>query len=447
MNWTNIIGYGIGDMANNFVFSMGALFLLNYYTDVSGISAAYAGTLLVAVRIYNAFTDIAAGFVIDRASTRWGCCRPFFLWGGLPLLLLSVAVFSVPANWNPSAKLIYAYVTYTLLVTAYSFVNIPYGSLASLMTQVPRERAYLSTARTFIATISFTLISMVIGPMIQSSHGDSLQSNLRIATLIFAASGAVLYMLCFQLTREVIVRDALRPKFMDSVRTLRANHALLILCASMLCLLAGIFSMNASAIYFARYILGDAGLLPVIFGLTTMFGVLVSAPLAPWLVQPMGKRNTFLLGIAIAALGYFALYFSPATNKVWIFFLFGIIGTGEMMAMVITWALIADTVEYGEWRTGLRIEGLTYSLCSFSRKCGQAIGGSVPAFLLSANGYVPNLAIQSETARSGIQLAVALIPGIAFTLAFVLMFFYPLTERNYYKLVDEIERRRRAKIS
>ena len=152
LTWTNIIGYGLGDVANNFAFAMGALFLLNYYTDVAGIGAAAAGTMLAVVRIYDAVMDVVAGRVIDRTKTRWGRFRPFLLWGAIPLVLMSVAVFSVPAGWGRTEKLIYAYVTYALLGTAYSFVNIPFGSLATVMTQEPRERARLGASRTIMAS-------------------------------------------------------------------------------------------------------------------------------------------------------------------------------------------------------------------------------------------------------------------------------------------------------
>jgi glucuronide carrier protein len=444
LTWKNVIGYGLGDVANNFVFSMGSLFLLNYYTDVAGIGAAAAGTLLASVRIGNALTDVVAGRVVDRTSTRWGRCRPFFLWGGLPLLLLSVAVFSVPAGWNVAGKLIYACVTYGLLVTAYSFVNIPYGSLASLMTQVPRERARLSASRTIMAVCTFSFLALVLGPIVGSVTGPALQTRLIQFTLIMAGTGAVLFFLCFKWTREIVERDIERPKLKASVGTLLTNRPLLILCASALCVLVGCFSMNSSAMYFARYVLGNASQFFVIIGITTLLGTLISAPLVPMLVSHAGKKGTFLLGLAIAALGYLAMFLAPVTSKVWIFGTFGVATIGEMMAMTIMWALAADTVEYGEWRTGVRVEGLTYSFYSFARKCGQALGGSMPAFLLAASGYVPNLATQSEAARLSIQQAVAFVPAIAFMLAFVLMLFYPLTDRRFAELVREIGERRSA---
>ncbi len=444
LTWRNIVGYGLGDMANNFVFAMGALFLLNYYTDVAGIPAAAAGTLLAVLRVYSAVTDVVAGRVVDRTSTRWGCCRPFLLWGGPPLLLLSVLVFSVPAGWSAEAKLVFAYVTYGLTVTAYSFVNIPYGSLAGMMSQAPQDRARLSVSRSFISTASFALLAVVVGAAVRSHPGGALQARLIWITLALAAGGSVLYFLCFRATREVVGRQVERPKLKDSLGIIFVNRALLILCATMMCMMAGTLSMTASGMYFARYILGDAGLLPVIFVTTTLFGVLVSVTCTSMLVRRFGKKGTFLLGIAVAVAGFLALYFFAGAGRVWIFALLGVVGAGKMTAAGITWALAADTVEYGEWRTGVRIEGLTYSLFSFSRKCGQALGGSVPAFLLAASGYVPNLAAQSEGVREAILQAMVLAPAVAFSLVFVLMLFYPLSDARFTEMLEDIQRKKAA---
>ena len=445
LTWTNVIGFGLGDVANNFAFAMGALFLLNYYTDVAGISAAAAGTMLASVRIYDAVMDIVAGRVIDRTSTRWGRFRPFLLWGSLPLMLLSVAVFSVPAGWDATDKLIYAYITYALLGTAYSFVNIPYGSLATVMTQQPRERARLGASRTIMAALTFSFLALVLGPVVRSVSGAELQTLLTQFTLILAGIGLVLYFLCFRSTREVVERDVERPALKDSIGTLFSNTPLLILCLIALCVLIGYFSMSASAMYFARYVLGDAKQFVSIIVITSLFGTLLSAPLVPMMVGRIGKKATFLFGLSMGALGFLSLFFAPATSKIWIFCSLSVAAVGVMIPMTVMWALEADTVEYGEWKTGIRIEGLTYSFFSFTRKCGQALGGSIPAFLLAASDYIPNAPAQSEAALRSIQQGIALVPAIAFVIAFILMLFYPLTDQRHAELVQEIKDRRRHK--
>lgn len=444
LRWSNIISYGLGDMANNFAFAMGAMFLLNYYTDVAGIPAVAAGTMLAVVRIYDAVMDLVAGRVIDRTSSRWGHFRPFLLWGAAPLMLLSVAVFSVPAGWSANAKLIYIYVTYALLGTAYSFVNIPYGALATVMTQEPHERARLGASRSIMAVGTGCFLALVLGPVIRSAKGEALQASLTRFTLALALIGVVLYFVCFKATREVVARSAERPKLKESLATLLVNRPLLILCACALCLLGGLFSMSAASLYYARYVLGDPGKFVQIVLITNLFGTLLGAPLSPLLVRRLGKKGVFLLGSSVAALAYLILFFSAAPSFTGVLGLLGLASVGTMLSMSVMWAIEADTVEYGEWRCDVRIEGLTYSFFSFTRKCGQALGGSLPAFLLAAGGYVPNAAVQSEAAQLAIRQSMALTPAVAFTVAFVLMLFYPLTDQRFAELVREIRARRNA---
>ena len=442
LQWSNVLGYGVGDMANNLVFAMGTLFLLNYYTDVAGIPAATAGTMLAAVRIYDAAMDVVAGRVVDRTSTRWGRFRPFLLGGALPLMLLSVAVFSVPSGWSGGAKLAYACVTYALLGTAYSFVNIPYGSLATVMTQDPRERARLGASRTFMAVCTASFLTMVVGPTVAGLEGQALQAWLTRLTLGLAIAGAMLYAFCFAATREIVAREVERPRLNDSLGTLIGNTPLLMLCAAALCVLTGVASSTASLVYFARYMLGDVTLFFFVIGLTSLLSATVSAAVVPILAGRVGKKRTFLLGLAIATLGYGAFFLASGAGTAWVFGSFAVAAFGVGMSMAIMWAIEADTVEYGQWRTGVRIEGLTYAFFSLTRKCGQSLGGFIPAFLLAASGYVPNAPVQDEAARQGILQAVALVPAIAFSAAFAIMAFYPLTDRRFAELLAEIKERR-----
>ncbi|MBS1155265.1 MAG: sugar (Glycoside-Pentoside-Hexuronide) transporter [Proteobacteria bacterium] len=444
LHWTNVLGYGVGDVANNFAFAMGALFLLHYYIDVVGIPAAAAGTMLTVVRIYDAVMDLVAGRVIDRTSTHWGRFRPFLLWGAVPLMFLSVAVFSVPSSWGADAKLMYAYVSYALLGTAYSFINIPYGALATVMTQVPRERALLGASRTLMAVCTFSLLSMTLGPVASSLKGPALQTYLTQFTLILAVVGVMLYLICFKSTREIVQRAAEPPKLKDSLATLLKNRPLLMLCASAFCMLLGYASSGASLVYFARYELEDARQFFMVVGIVTLSVALISAPIVPMLVGYIGKKHTFLLGLAVSILGYSLLYFASGGDKAWIYASFSMASFGVRIAMAIMWALEADTVEYGEWCTGLRIEGLTYSFFSFTRKCGQSLGGSIPAFLLAASGYIPNALGMNEAARESILRAVAIVPALAFLTAFVIMLLYPLTDQRFAELVRDIKKRRQV---
>lgn len=211
------------------------------------------------------------------------------------------------------------------------------------------------------------------------------------------------------------------------------------LCICALCTLGASFSVSASTIFYARYILNDVSLLALFVAIQTLFGMLL-APSVPFLVRRLGKRNTFLAGLLLAALGYLLMFFMASLPGVLISLVVTTLGLS--ISMTVMWALEADTVEYGEWCTGVRIEGLTYSLFSFTRKCGQAIGGSIPAFILGYSGYVANSATQSPSALLSIKLCMTLIPAVLILAGFLIMLFYPLTDARFAGIIDEIKQRK-----
>lgn len=441
LTWKNIVGYGLGDVANNFAFAMGAMFLLNYYTDTAGISAAVAGTMLLLVRIFDAIADVVVGRIVDSTQTRFGKFRPFILFGAVPLMIFSVLVFSVPSFLSENYKILYMYLTYMGLGVVYSLVNIPYGSLSTVMTQDPQERAKLGAARTIMASLTYTLLAFAIAPAINSHYGHA-QATYTLYTCILAAAGVALYGICFAATRENITRIVEQPSLRISLVTVKRNRPLIILCFVAITTLTGVFSLSAAGIYYVRYILNDMSYFSGLIFIQTFLGAILSAPLTPGLVRRFGKKSTFLLGSLIAALSYTILFFFLSSSVYIAFFLFACASFGASLSMTVMWALEADTVEYGEYKTGVRIEGLTYSLFSFTRKCGQALGGSIPAFILVMFGYVSNQPQTAET-LTGIKLSVALVPALCLFLSFTGMCFYPLNEKKYQEIVGEIEKRKK----
>jgi glucuronide carrier protein len=208
------LGYSAGDAANNLAFSMTSMFLLVYYTDVVEITPAAAGTLFLLIRIWDGFADIFAGRMVDRTMTRWGKFRPFFLFGGLPVMLLSFATFTVPGLASGHGmKLLLAYLTYGLLGLAYSLVNIPYGSLASAMTQRPDERAKLASFRMIGTAVTTIMLAFVVAPQIKRYTGDpdAFQRSLTITVGIFVVVGVALYLFLFATSRETAPFSAISP--------------------------------------------------------------------------------------------------------------------------------------------------------------------------------------------------------------------------------------------
>lgn len=441
LSWRTIVGYSLGDVANNFAFAMGALFLLSYYTDVAGVGAAAAGTMLLLVRVFDAFADVAAGRIVDSVNTRWGKFRPFLLFGSAPLMAFSVLVFCVPTEWSHSSKVIYAYLTYMGLGLCYSIVNIPYGSLATAMTRQPRSRARLGAARSIAASLTFVCLAFLIGPRITSAGPLAMESVYLFWTVTLAVAGMALYFICFKSTRENVVRIVAQPSLKISLQTLKRNRPLLMLCAGALCILISTFSVSASSLFYVRYVLNDPGLFSVIVLVQMLIGSVLSAPLVPRLVTRAGKKNTFLIGALMGGCGYLLFFYMSTQSVPVALTALAIASVGQGITMTVMWALEADTVEYGEYLTGVRIEGLTYSLFSFTRKCGQAIGGSIPAFILGLSGYIANQA-QTPEVITGIRTAISLVPCAFMLLAFIIIWFYPLTDKKFKEIVLEIDKRK-----
>jgi glucuronide carrier protein len=425
---------------------MTSLFLLVYYTDVVGISASAAGTLFLVIRIWDAFADLFAGRVVDRTMTRWGKFRPFFLFGSLPVLLLSFATFTVPGLASGSGtKLLLAYLTYGALGLAYSLVNIPFGSLASAMTQHPGERAKLASFRMIGTALTTIMLAFVVAPQVEryTIDPDGFQRALTLTTGTFVVVGFVLYMVLFATSRETVQREVASVSLRQSLGTVKGNKPLVMLCLASLAFLTAMFSLQTIQVYYARDVLDDAGLLTILTVLSTA-AIFVIAPLIPRIVKAVGKKTAFILFGVVGVVAGVGITFAPPSTP-WVpMVFFGLMGFATAGVNTLMWALEADTVEYGEWKTGVRSEGITYALFSFTRKLGQAIGGAVAAYVIAFGGYVGGSLIQSERSLDAIRLAAGVIPAAFILIGIAIFFRYPLTEQTFATMVAETKARRTA---
>ncbi|MET4146306.1 glucuronide transporter [Arthrobacter sp. UYCo732] len=439
LNKLSIIGYGAGDAANNLAFTTATMFLLVYYTDVAGISAAAAGTLLLVVRLFDAFADVFAGRMVDRAySKRFGKFRPFIMFGSIPLLLLSVAVFSVP-QLGESGMLLYAYVTYAALGLAYSLVNIPYGSLAGAMTQDPGERAKLGSARLVGALTVSSALGIFVAPLIKP--GADLQQTFTTITLIFVVIGTALYFFTALTAKERVHRAVPKVTMKQSLETLKTNKPLMMLCLSSFFFLTGYLALTSVQLYYLRDVLGRLDLYPVL-SIIQLALTFVLAAFMSRLVRTVGKKNVYIYSSLGTVIGGVIIFFTPA-SQVWIGFSGLVISLIGVLAVNIgVWALEADTVEYGEWKTGVRTEGITYALFSFTRKSGQAVGGALAAFALALGGYKSGGGAQTPDAIFGIQVAAGALPAVMVIIAVLVMSKYKLTDATHAEILKEIQARR-----
>ena len=457
LRYTAFIGYGLGDFGCNLAFTLGSSFLLYYYTDVAGLTAASVGTMFFVVRLWDAFADLIAGRAVDRTMTRWGKFRPFILFFAVPLLVLSVLTFNVPSGWGDAATLLYVYLTYAVLGLLYSLVNIPYGSLASAMTQSVHQRAKLVASRTLGAAAGGVLISYIIAPQISAlrAQKNTLPPDVYLAqaqgiftniTLLFVLLGSIAFGLTFLWCHEQVVRRSPRVSIKETFATLRQNRPLAILCGASFFYLLGFYTVTGATLFYATYILGDAGLAFQVALLSTGVQVLVT-PFVPKLIDRFGKKALFQYCGVLTVIGGVGVYLTP-NGVVWFALLFlGIKGVGFSLINTLMFALEADTVEYGEWKSGARSEGATYAIFSFTRKLTQSLGGAATAWALAIGGYVSASAAvaapeQPESALTAIKIVFGLVPAAAAVLAMLVFIVYPLTDGRFREIRDETEARK-----
>lgn len=432
----SVVGYGAGDAANSMIISTGNMFLLVYYTDVAGIGAAAAGTLLLVARVFNAFTDIAAGRIVDRVnSKRWGKFRPFLMFGFVPLVL-SAAAFHVP-DVDPALKLLYAYCTYGLVCVAYSMVNVPYGCLVGAMTQDAKERARLGGARTIGGLSVGATLGFFIAPLLGA--GQDMQQIFTWLTLAFAVVGSALYLFCGTVCTEQVPGSIPKITLAQSVAALKANSPLVILCVSSVLFVTGTTATGASQFFYLRDVLSRIDLFPLMAAaqvvITLTLAVFIPRPVARW-----GKRAVFCTGGFLGVLGGVMVFLAPPAVP-----LLGIAGLvmgllASATVSILTWALIADTVEYGEWKTGVRVQGINYALLAATRKLGMGFGGALVAFALAWGGYESGIGAQSDTATLAIRAAAGLLPAVLVLVSVAIMYWYRLTDQKHAELVASLAR-------
>ncbi len=340
------------------------------------------------------------------------------------------------------ATLLYAFVSYALFGLAYSMVNIPYGSLSAAMTQATNERAKLSSVRVVGTNATILLLVFVVTPQIEGS--SDLQRSLTLTTLALAVVGFGLYVFTFLTAREQVERDVAKTTLREVAGMVRHNRPLVMLCLSALVFLTGWFCVQTVGAYYARDVLGNAGYFAALTAAQTLAG-LAAAVLVPRLVASLGKRRAYITFGALAAAGGAGIALTPGSQPGVAVAVFAVFGLGLGVVNTLMWALEADTVEYGEWKTGVRAEGATYSLFSFTRKLGQALGGAAAAYTIALGGYVAGAQRQPESAVTSIRLAAGVLPAVFIIAAIAIMSRYPLTESRFREMVREIADRRHSR--
>ena len=440
---SRVVSYAMGDVANNVSFQMTSLFLMAYMTDIAGVPAAVAGTIYGVTKVWAGVTDLVAGNTVGRRETKWGRLRPWIV-GVSPFLSISVVMlFSTPAGLSPIAVVAWILLFDAAFQLCYSFVNIPYGSLSAAMTENATDRSRLAGARAIASSVTGVLLAFVLAPRFQDTAADNIRLKFTIATILLSVVALVLYWICFKGTKEVVPRSPGKLTLSTTLRMVRKNKPLLVLCFGALFLLGGSFTMNAVMIYYAREVLGGARNFTWLY-LAQTIGTIGIASMVPAITVKFGKRIGYVALASVAVVGFVLIAVVPpggaAMPLALVAFLVYGVGFGGTNALM--FSMQADTVDYGEWRTGTRAEGGSYSILSFVRKCGQGLGGFVGGAVIGAFGYVAGAQTQSAEAIQGIKVAAGWVPAGLCIMAALVLLFYPLGADQHRAIVAELHDRR-----
>ena len=458
------IGYGLGDMSSSMFWKLFGAYLMLFYTDVFGISAAVVGTMFAVTRVWDSFFDPVVGAFADRTSSRWGRFRPYLLFLAVPFGLIGVITFLTPPFDN-TGKIVYAYVTYALMMMVYSAINVPYASLLGVMSPDPSHRNTLATYRMTFAYLGSFIALLLFMPLVNAFGGGDVSGPTHLwftapqfgwfmAVVVIAAICVLLFLACFALTKERVEpikheKTSLKTDFRDLVHN---KPWWILLGAGVSSLVFNSIRDGATVYYFKYYVdetaVGNISILGLPFVLSGIYlgvgqaanivGVILAAPVS----NRIGKRNTFISSMALATV-LSVIFFWFNKDQLYLIFVFQIlisICAGSIFPLL--WSMYADCADYSELRTGNRATGLIFSSSSMSQKFGWAFGSAITGWMLAQFGFKAN-AVQSAETIQGIKMFLSILPAVGALLSLVFIYFYPLSESKMKKITAELQEKRK----
>lgn len=476
------VGYSLGDGSANLVFQMMMMFQLFFYTDVFGIKATAAGMILLFARFFDAFVDPLVGILADRTNTKWGKYRPWILWTALPFAVFFILAFMTP-DISERGKIIYAGVTYTLLMSIYSFNNTPYASLGGVMTGDIKERTSISSIRFVTATIATFIVQGLTLPLVNKFGQGDAAKGWNITIMLFAIAAFVLLIITFFCTKERISppkgqKTSVKQDFKDIINC-RPWKAMFILTLFLFTTLA---MWGSGMSYFFNYYvdkdalfhtLGAIGLVgqrgvdggiwhsmldafglivydnsqvfAVGFSLFNMVGQLVTLIgvilLSQFLSNTFGKRNVFLVCLSLTAL-FTGLFFIVPADNIGILFTLNILKSLAYAPTIpLLWAMMGDVADFSEWKNYRRATGFVFAGVVFALKAGLGLGGAICGGIIDSFGFVANT-VQSSESILGIRLTASIIPAITFFIGVIALLFYPISKKLNEQIQEDLEERR-----
>jgi sugar (glycoside-pentoside-hexuronide) transporter len=415
------VSYGLLDTAGQLVFTMINSYLLYFYTDVAGIAVSVAGTILLVARIIDAIDAPVWGIIIDKTNTRWGKCRPYFLWMSVPLGLMGALTFWTPEG-SSTVKIVYASITYVLVGIIYTGLNTPLTAILPFMTRNPNERIVLNTYRMVGSVLGVFFVSATALPLVSLLGQGNDKKGFGLTMLALAVLSITLNLIAFSNIRERNKSTSEKPlPIRESLRAARSNWPLILIVISNLLYWIGFAARASTLIYYFTYNLGNKSIVTLMNSLVSLsIGAIV---LIPFFLGYLSRRNLWLVGLAMAIGGQLMIYLAgsylPLIIAGWI-----IANLGSGIAVSLPFAMIGSAVDFGEWKTGIKAAGLLTAIgSSLCIKAGSGLGGFIPSIIMGAFDYRPD-AVQTPQGLLGIELAFIWLPIGIFLLAAIPLLFY-----------------------
>lgn len=433
-------GYGIGDLGFNLYWANISAFLLIFYTDVMGLAAAAVGTMILVTKIIDAATDPLMGVIADRTRTRFGRFRPYLLWGALPMAFAGVLTWTVP-DLGEGGRLLWAYVTFSLMMLAYTVLSTPYSALSGVMTADSQQRTTLISFRFIAAFAGTTLVNAFTLDLVQWFGGGDEALGWQLTLGLYGAVAAVLFATVFATTRERIAP----PPQQDSdvkqdLRDLLNNRPWLVLFALALVIMVTIVMRSGATVYYLKYYVVRPDLTGAFLGAYSV-ALAVGAAMTPLMTRVFDKKRLMVVLMSIVGILSCAMFFVPR-DMIWLMFVVNtLIGLALGPKSPLAFSMYADCADYTELKTGRRATALTFSAATFSQKLGGALASAVIAWVLAGMGYVANQA-QSDASQTGIVLLLTVIPGMVAFAAALVMRAYPLDDAALAGMQETLAQRR-----
>jgi glycoside/pentoside/hexuronide:cation symporter, GPH family len=439
------IAYGLGDTATNLVWRTLMVFLPIFYTDVFGLSAAAVGTLLLVCRYWDGITDFIMGLIADRTTTRWGKFRPWVLWSTIPFGITTVLTFTAVDVAEPW-KLVYAYVTYSALIVAFTANNVPYSALTGVLSADPVERTSISSYRFFFAFFGGLLTQGLNIPLVSYFGKGNDVIGYTYTMTLFAVVSMILLFITFASTRERVAPISVSPgSLRDDVRLLFRNRPWIVLFAIGLLFVTMTTLKQGVTMYYFKYYVGDASIAAV-FMVVGLVAAMIGAAMTHRLTQWLGKRAVMQASFAVALISSALLYGAGRGDTTLMIVLSSVTEFATGPIVVLFFAMLGDAADFAEWKQNRRMTGLVYSAGTLSVKFGTGVAGALIGWLLTVFGYTANVAQTADT-LAGIRLLISVFPALAAALAMLVFALYPLRERDMDAMSVELAQRRSGKVN